>query len=131
MKVCDKIKYMRKDKGFSQEEIARKLDMSANGYGGIERGEVDIKLSRLEQISELFDIELSQLLQKEHNIFNFTDTSTQNHCNIGPRSASDEALQVENDKLKLIIEKLEFTISSQQQEVNYLKEIIALMKSKT
>ena len=131
MKICDKIKYMRQDKGFSQEEIARKLDMSANGYGGIERGEVDIKLSRLEQISELFDIELSQLLQKEHNIFNFTDTSTQNHCNIGPRSASDEALQVENDKLKLIIEKLEFTISSQQQEVNYLKEIIALMKSKT
>ena len=131
MKVCDKIKYMRQDKGFSQEEIARKLDMSANGYGGIERGEVDIKLSRLEQISELFDIELSQLLQKEHNIFNFTDTSTQNHCNIGPRSASDEALQVENDKLKLIIEKLEFTVSSQQQEVNYLKEIIALMKSKT
>jgi transcriptional regulator with XRE-family HTH domain len=131
MKVCDKIKYMRQDKGFSQEEIARKLDMSANGYGGIERGEVDIKLSRLEQISELFDIELSQLLQKEHNIFNFTDTSTQNHCNIGPRPASDEALQVENDKLKLIIEKLEFTISSQQQEVNYLKEIIALMKSKT
>ena len=49
MKVCDKIKYIRQNKGFSQEEIARKLDMSAYGYGGIERVEVDIKLSRLEQ----------------------------------------------------------------------------------
>lgn len=122
---------MRQNKGFSQEEIARKLDMSANGYGGIERGEVDIKLSRLEQIAELFDIEMSQLLQKEQNIFNFTDTSTQNYCSIGPRASGDEALQIENDKLKLIIDKLELAVSSQQHEINYLKEIIELMKNRS
>ena len=130
MKVCEKIKYMRQNKGFSQEEIARKLDMSANGYGGIERGEVDIKLSRLEQISELFDIELSQLLQKEHNIFNFSDTSTQNYCSIGPRASGDEALQFENDKLKLIIEKLEFAVSSQQQQQQQQQQQINYLNNK-
>ncbi len=113
MKVCDKIKHLRQAQGLSQEEIAEKLGMTANGYGGIERGEVDIKLSRLEQLSELFGVELIELLNRtEQNVFNFSDT--QNHCNIGSKL-------VEDVKLKCEVEKL-------QMEVAYLKEIIELMK---
>ena len=62
MKVNEKIKDLRKVQGLSQEKIAAKLDMSANGYGGIERGEVDIKLSRLEKLSEILGVEASELL---------------------------------------------------------------------
>ena len=114
MKVCEKIKHLRQAQNLSQEDIAEKLGMTANGYGGIERGEVDIKLSRLQQLSELFDVELIELLQREQNVFNFSDTSTQNHCNIGSKL-------VEDVKLKCEVEKL-------QMEVAYLKEIIELMK---
>jgi transcriptional regulator with XRE-family HTH domain len=124
MQVNEKIKQLRQNQGLSQEEIAKKLDMSANGYGGIERGEVDIKLSRLEQLSELFGVELSELLQKEQNVFNFTDTSTQNYCSIGSKSIGDNELKFEIEKLKLIVQ-------SQQSEITYLKEIIELMKNKS
>jgi transcriptional regulator with XRE-family HTH domain len=124
MQVNEKIKHLRQNQGLSQEEIAKKLDMSANGYGGIERGEVDIKLSRLEQLSELFGVELSELLQKEQNVFNFTDTSTQNYCSIGSKSIVDNELKFEVDKLRLVTE-------SQQKEITYLKEIIELMKNKS
>ena len=116
MKVCEKIKHLRQMQNLSQEEVAEKLGMTPNGYGGIERGEVDIKLSRLEQLSELFGVELIELLNRtEQNVFNFSDT--QNHCNIGSKL-------VEDVKLKCEVEKL-------QMEVAYLKEIIELMKNKS
>ena len=116
MKVCEKIKHLRQAQNLSQEDVAEKLGMTANGYGGIERGEVDIKLSRLQQLSELFGVELIELLNKtEQNIFNFSDT--QNNCHIGSRL-------VEDVKLKCEVEKL-------QMEVAYLKDIIELIKSKS
>ncbi|MFI3194249.1 MAG: helix-turn-helix transcriptional regulator [Methylococcaceae bacterium] len=54
MSVNEKIRLVRETKGWTQEEVAEKLQMSNNGYGDIERGETDIKLSRLLQLSELF-----------------------------------------------------------------------------
>ncbi len=51
MSVHDKIRTIRREKGLTQEELAEKLEMSVNGYGDIERGLCDIKLSRLEQIA--------------------------------------------------------------------------------
>ncbi|MGB4497652.1 MAG: helix-turn-helix transcriptional regulator [Methylococcaceae bacterium] len=118
MKVCDKIKHLRQAQGLSQEEVAMKLEMSANGYGGIERGEVDIKLSRLRQLSELFGVNLSDLIElNEKTIFNLitTDSGTQSYCSIDSTSS-------ENIKLKCEVEKL-------QMEVSYLKDIIELMKN--
>lgn len=53
MQVYEKIKNLRKLKGWSQEEIAHKLDMTASGYGSIERGETDVKLSRLKDKSTI------------------------------------------------------------------------------
>ncbi|MCK5877926.1 MAG: helix-turn-helix transcriptional regulator [Candidatus Marithrix sp.] len=41
-----------------QEEIANKLGMSVNGYAKIEHGETDLQLSRLNQIAEVFEVNL-------------------------------------------------------------------------
>ena len=119
MKVCEKIKHLRQAQNLSQEDIAEKLGMTANGYGGIERGEVDIKLSRLQQLSELFGVNLSDLIELNgKTVFNLitTDSGTQSYCSIDSTSS-------ENIKLKCEVEKL-------QMEIAYLKEIIELMKSK-
>jgi len=51
-------------KGWSQEDMADKLDMSVNGYANIERGETDVQVSRLEKIAETFGIELAELNNK-------------------------------------------------------------------
>jgi transcriptional regulator with XRE-family HTH domain len=45
MSVHEKIRFVRLAKGWTQEYLAEKLDMSVNGYGDLERGKNDIKLS--------------------------------------------------------------------------------------
>ena len=37
--------------------------MSVNGYGDIECGDTDIKLSKLQKIADLFDLKLSELIK--------------------------------------------------------------------
>ena len=128
MSVHEKIRIIRKAKGLTLEEVAHQLGMSTNGYGDIERGATDVNLSRLEQISQLFDMELSELIDlNEKNVFNILDThntgsiGTQNHCTI----ASDLTEQLQ---LKFKLENQQLIIEQQSQEIAYLKEIIALMK---
>ncbi len=89
MPIHEKIRLVRKAKGLTLEEVAHQLGMSTNGYGDIERGETDVNLSRLEQISQLLDIELSELFDsKDKNVFNILGTQNtgirtqKNHCNI-------------------------------------------------
>ena len=62
MSVNDKIRLIREAKGLTQEQVAEKLEMSPNAYGNIERGENDPKLSKLQKIAEIFEMELSDLI---------------------------------------------------------------------
>jgi transcriptional regulator with XRE-family HTH domain len=57
-----KIRLLRHQKGWSQEDVAKKLDISIPAFSKIETGITDINLSRLEQISILFDMTVVQLL---------------------------------------------------------------------
>jgi transcriptional regulator with XRE-family HTH domain len=70
MQIYENIKFFRKLKGGSQEEMAHRLEMSVSGYGSIERGEIDIPLSRLEKIAQVFEISLAELFSfNEKNYF--------------------------------------------------------------
>lgn len=69
MKVHEKIKFMRESKGWTQEEMADKLELSVNGYANIERGETDVQISRLEKIAEIFGIELLELFSFGEQMF--------------------------------------------------------------
>lgn len=57
-----KIRLLRHQKGWSQEDVAKKLDISIPAFSKIETGITDINLSRLEQISILFEMTVVQLL---------------------------------------------------------------------
>jgi transcriptional regulator with XRE-family HTH domain len=65
MQIGQKIKTFRQVKGWSQENMAKLLRMSISGYSKIERGESDFKVSRIEAIAKVFNINPSQLLQSE------------------------------------------------------------------
>ena len=54
--IHSNIRFIREKDGLTQEQVADYLNMSVNGYGDIERGETDIKYSRLVQISNLFNM---------------------------------------------------------------------------
>jgi transcriptional regulator with XRE-family HTH domain len=57
-----KIRLLRHQKGWSQEDVAKKLDISIPAFSKIETGITDINLSRLEQIAVLFEMTVVQLL---------------------------------------------------------------------
>lgn len=53
---------LRHQKAWSQEDVAKRLDISIPAFSKIETGITDINLSRLEQISNLFEMSVVQLL---------------------------------------------------------------------
>ena len=65
MSVNEKIRKFREAKDWSQEQMAEKLNMSLNGYAKIERGESKVYLDKLEQIAQVFDIDVIELMQSD------------------------------------------------------------------
>lgn len=57
-----KIRLLRHQKGWSQQDVAKRLDISIPAFSKIETGITDINLSRLNQISKLFNLTVVQLL---------------------------------------------------------------------
>lgn len=122
MSVHEKIKLVRQAKGWSQDEVAEKLDISLNAYGNIERGDCDIKLSRLEQIAQLFGVDLAELIgQHDRGVLNLACKQNQSHWNINAHPSDYVQLKVELEKQVLISEQ-------KDREITYLKEINELLK---
>ncbi|QQR55076.1 DUF4065 domain-containing protein [Candidatus Peregrinibacteria bacterium] len=64
----DFITKLRKSAGLSQEELAQKLGFSRPTLVAIEKGERDVTLNELKQISEIFDIPLEIILDQEMEV---------------------------------------------------------------
>lgn len=52
----------RKRKGWTQEEMAKKLRISCGTYWKIEKGYTDFNLKRLEQIADVLDLTIPDIL---------------------------------------------------------------------
>jgi len=129
MKLHEKIRFIRQLKGWSQEEVANQLEMSVNGYGSIERGETDVKLSRLEQIAQVFGMELLELFGlNEKNVFNLIGDHTQfhhfHHSLINSSSIEPTDLKHELEKAHLINEQLQKEITYLKEEITYLRGMV-------
>lgn len=60
------IKKLREARNYTQEFVAKKLQMSQTSYSNMERGKTEISLRRLEEIAHLFQISLYELLACTH-----------------------------------------------------------------
>jgi transcriptional regulator with XRE-family HTH domain len=121
MKVHEKIRLMRESKAWSQEEMAEKLAMSVSGYSKIERGETKSYIPKLEQIAEVFDVDLMELLSfGERHLYLISD----NHNHSGNVINSSTELAFENQKLHLIISHRDEIIDHLKQEIAYLKVML-------
>ena len=67
MKTHEKIRLIRELNRLSQESVAEQLNMSVGGYAKIERGETKINLVRLQQLAEIFKIDILEFLRSETN----------------------------------------------------------------
>lgn len=127
MKITEKIRALREDRALSQEEMADKMSIAPNTYGKIERGETKLTLAKLEQIAEIFDIDVVELINNEDKIsYQITHNGTgTNAFNIGNEA---KELIAENEKLQIIIRHKDEMLEKQQQEIELLRDMIAILK---
>jgi transcriptional regulator with XRE-family HTH domain len=57
------IKRIRELKNFTRDFVADELNMSTSGYGKIERGEVDLTLSKLDKIATVLHVDIHFILR--------------------------------------------------------------------
>ncbi|RZJ77929.1 MAG: XRE family transcriptional regulator [Flavobacterium sp.] len=59
------IRQLRQKNGWSQGEVAKRLQISIPAFSKIETGITDINISRLEQIANLFDVSTMQIISRD------------------------------------------------------------------
>jgi transcriptional regulator with XRE-family HTH domain len=57
-----RVRSIRKDKGLSQEGLSNLAGIDRSYMGQIERGEINLTLTKMYQIADALNVELSQLL---------------------------------------------------------------------
>lgn len=132
MSVNEKIRKVRESKAWSQEQMAEKLNMSLNGYAKIERGETKLYLDKLEQIAQVFDIDVVELMQSDGKNICFQIESPLSSVYQG---SGETQMLIEIERLKLELsharEKeglLNKLLEQKDGEINSLKNLITLLK---
>ena len=106
--IGTKIKKIRDLKGLTQEHLADKLNMSVTGYGKIERDEVDLPFSRLEQIAEVFKVKVEDIVSFDEKVVfnNYGTANDRSFSIIYEYSTKTEKLY--EDKIKLMEDKIKY-----------------------
>ena len=58
--ICRKIKILRKQHGYSQDDVALLLNMGQNTYSQLESGKTKIDIERLQQIAGFYKINIQE-----------------------------------------------------------------------
>ncbi len=65
--LCNNIKYYRIIRGFTQEKISEKMNMSEKHYCHLENGKYQWTMENLDLISDILDKEPWELLKEDHS----------------------------------------------------------------
>ena len=135
MSVNEKIRKFREAKDWSQEQMAEKLNMSLNGYAKIERGESKIYLDKLEQIAQVFDIDVIELMQSDGRNICFQIESPLGSVYQG---GGETQLLIEIERLKLALSHandkeglLNKLLEQKDSEIKALKEFVRMLTSES
>ncbi|MDH2923786.1 DNA-binding XRE family transcriptional regulator [Nicoletella semolina] len=133
MKINEKIRYLRETRRLSQEVMAEKLGMSVTGYAKIERGEVRSNLPRLEQISEVFDMDICELLSYGdegqiyfHNAENGFSNSN-NFLTVGHNNSNSQEIE----RLQQLLAHKEELMAQKDKLIESLERELALLRKLT
>lgn len=111
--ISKNIKRFREARGMSQEEMALALEMSTSGYSKVERGSVDVSVSRVEQIAQLLSVKPAVLFDFEQSqVFNIH----QNKYVQGTGAKAENMQFSSNEYVQRYIEHLEKEIIELKEE---------------
>lgn len=118
--IEEKIKNLREIKNFTQEFMAEKLGITQAAYSKLESGNTKISYSKIEEISNIFGIQVEELLsfdsQKYFNSFNNVKGS--NNGSVTIKVEEGDIKQLYEDKISLLQKLLTITES----ELNKYKD---------
>ncbi len=123
-KFSKKLKILREINNYTQEYVARVLDISQNAYSLIEKGTTKITLDRIEVLAELYKTTPSELVNINDNFYTNPTAGEALHSNIPPNLSSFEKrmyeqtisrLEVDIEKLYNLINQLATNISKPEQ----------------
>ena len=118
MKIGEKIKKFREYRGFKQEILAERLQMTQAGYSRLERGEVDIPFSRLEQLAQVLDIPLRDLVSFDE------ETMIANYITSSQLFTTNGSVIQDKELLNKLEKQYELRISDLQKENDRLHELL-------
>ncbi len=115
--IGQKIKKLREIKGYKQEYMAEKLDISQQSYSNIESGKIDVPFSKIENIAEIFGMRIEDLISfDEKYVLNNYGEIKGNQ--IGLNNFPSELKNLYDDKIKLLEDKINY----QQEIINSFKK---------
>lgn len=129
MALHDNIKQLRELKQWSQEEMAGLINMSKNGYAKIERGESKPNLDRLQQIAQVFEIDLVELIQSEDK--GIVCLISENSQQIVNYFGDNQQFISKIEKLELSLAHKDELLAQKDNEIEALKEVVVLLKAKS
>jgi len=133
MQLHEKIRFFRRSKGLTQEQMAEKLNITSVAYSNIERGESGVLMTRLEEIAQVMEIDLLELLSlgEKNVIVLHGNVSNSNSCFLQNVNISDKkdmsASELQKDN---IIEQQAKEIDYLKQQISDLRNIVELLKEK-
>lgn len=112
------LRQLRAQKHLTQEQMAEKIGMSKNGYGKIERGETQLKIEKLEQIANIFDVNIQELLQTDKDVNVLLGDNYSNFQN----NYYNQNQEIE--KLQLIIEYQQELLAQKDKQIELLEKLL-------
>ena len=106
--------------------MAEKMNMSPSGYAKIERGETRLQYDKLVQIAQIFNMNLSELVDENRGVTfllneNGNNTSTNYYGN-------NDSLIIEIEKLKLQLIHKDELLEQKEKELEMLRKMISLLE---
>ena len=96
-----KIRLLRHQKCWSQEDVSKQLGISIPAFSKIETGITDINLSRLEQIAKLFELTVVQLLSTHGDEDQETYNMEVNNLNLKLHERESELIDLQKKLIDL------------------------------
>lgn len=122
MLIGNRLRKLRELRNYTQEYVAKALNMTATGYGKIERDESEVSFQKLRKIAEILDIQLEDILNFNENMV-FNVKNRQGAAENEIPGANPGLVDSEKRLYEQIIEQL-------RQENTYLKTIIDRLQLK-
>lgn len=77
--IKNKLRQLRKDHGYNQEDVAFKLGMSTSAYGYYEQGKTTPPLTKLKMLASIYNVSISELTGEPKDTVEFIAQSTIAH----------------------------------------------------